>query len=177
MREKFIIKFLETVKDIIVDIGVGWSQIPYKGVRYSRSKIYNSIDRKEYYGFRNLESRRLIRSVDNEHFVFTKHGQKWLSKSFSKYFKIKNKGNWDKKWRIVIFDIPQELHNERTRFRRKLKSLGFAMLQKSVFAFPYPCEEEVGYICEGLGVSNYIDVIIAESIGSREKELLKIFHL
>lgn len=44
---------------------------------------------------------------------------------------------WDKKWRIVIFDIQEVNKNVRERLRKKLKELGFGMIQKSVFISPH----------------------------------------
>ena len=152
-----------------------WSQIPYKGFRYSDFNRYEHNTNKKYFGFKNLEQRGLIKSKDKNSFIFTKNGREWLNKSHIRYFK--NKGEWDKKWRVLIFDIPQELHKNRIQLRRKLKSLGFVMLQKSVFVFPYPCHEEVGDICKKLCVSDYVDIILAESIGFKEKEVLKTFNL
>lgn len=176
MKGDFIIKFLEVIKDIALELGTGWARIPYKGVRYSNFDIYGNDLRKKYTGFKNLEKRGLIK-MNNDRFSFTKSGQKWLSLSLKRYFIKQSNGKWDKKWRIVIFDIPEELHSARVRFRRKLKSLGFVMLQKSVFVFPYPCHEEIGDICNKLEVSDCVDIIVAESAGFKEKELLKIFNL
>ena len=51
------------------------------------------------------------------------------------------------------------------------------MLQKSVFVFPYACERELGYLCSQLKLSDYVDVIVAKSIGSREKEMRKYFKI
>ena len=51
------------------------------------------------------------------------------------------------------------------------------MLQESVFVFPYSCEEEISDISGELKITDYIDVITAESIGFKEKEFLKIFNL
>ncbi len=177
MRGDFVIKFLEGLKDTVVDIGTAWSHISYKGVRYSDFNIYGYNDRKKYVGFKNLEHRGFIKNRNGDYFIFTKKGQDWLRRSFVRYFRMKDGGKWDKKWRVVIFDIPQELHRERIKFRQQLKSLGFSSLQKSVLVFPYPCEEEVGDACNKLGVSDYVDILIAESPGSKEKELVKIFGL
>lgn len=44
---------------------------------------------------------------------------------------------WDKKWRLVIFDIPEKQRSLRENFRRKLKELGFGMVQKSVWVSPH----------------------------------------
>ena len=51
------------------------------------------------------------------------------------------------------------------------------MIQRSVFVFPYPCEEELSDICEQLQIGDYVDMVTAESIGSREEELIKLFKL
>lgn len=177
MKGDFVIKFLEGLGETVVDIGTTWSRIPYKGVRYSDFNIYGYNSRKKYVGFKNLERRGFIKNKGDDYFIFTKRGQDWLQRSFIKHTKIKTGGKWDKKWRVIIFDIPQELHKERVKLRKKLQSLGFAALQKSVLVFPYPCEEEVGDICQKLGVGDYIDVLVAESIGSKEGEFLKIFNL
>ena len=173
MRGDFVLKFLEELKGTAIDLSNTLSRVPYKGFRYDRFGTHNQ---KRYKGFKNLKRRGLIRDIDNNSFNFTKSGQKWLSRSFDRYFRLTN-DKWDKKWRVVIFDIPQELHKERVKFRRKLKSLGFVMLQKSVFVFPYSCHEEVADICINLRISDYVNLIIAESIGFPEKELLELFNL
>src|SRR3989338_118105 len=51
---------------------------------------------------------------------------------------------WDGKWRIVIFDIPEnERRRMRDAMRQKLQKIGFYQMQKSVWVFPYPCEKEI----------------------------------
>ncbi len=177
MKGDFVVKFLEAIKDTVVDVGISVSKVPYKGFRYSDFNRYEYKNRKNYVGFKNLERRGLIKDEGDDRFTFTKHGQDWIHRSIIKYFMLKSRGKWDKKWRVIIFDIPQELHKERVKFRQKLKSLGFFMLQKSVFIFPYFCKEEIGDICVRLGVSDYVDILVAESAGSQEKELLKVFNL
>ena len=43
---------------------------------------------------------------------------------------------WDKKWRIVGFDIKENNRNFRNRLREKLKELGFQRLQRSIWISP-----------------------------------------
>lgn len=59
---------------------------------------------------------------------------------------LKKQKKWDGKWRLVIFDIPEERKKIRDSFRSHLKRLGFVEFQKSVFAFPYPCEDEIAIL-------------------------------
>ncbi len=49
---------------------------------------------------------------------------------------------WDGKWRMVIFDIPEEANEKRDKLRRLLKSGGFFKLQASVYVNPYPLNRE-----------------------------------
>lgn len=50
---------------------------------------------------------------------------------------------WDKIWRLVIFDIKEIERNIRDQLRRMLKSWGFAMWQESVYISPHPILKEV----------------------------------
>lgn len=50
---------------------------------------------------------------------------------------------WDKIWRVVIFDIKEENRQTRDTFRKKLKEWGFALWQKSVYLSPHPIFPEI----------------------------------
>ena len=72
---------------------------------------------------------------------------------------------WDKKWRIIIFDIPEKRGRiARDVLRSKLQKLGFYLIQKSVWVYPYPCEKEVQLLCEMFNINPYVNIITAERI-------------
>lgn len=50
---------------------------------------------------------------------------------------------WDKKWRVVIFDIFEKRRGVRDRIREQLRALGFLRLQHSVWVYPYDCEDVI----------------------------------
>ena len=81
--------------------------------------------------------------------------------------------NWDKLWRIVIFDIPEKKKRARDALRRKLKELGFLELQKSVFIFPYECKDEIEFIVEVFEIRRYVRYLIVKEITNEEELLLK----
>jgi len=58
------------------------------------------------------------------------------------------KQSWDKKWRIVMFDIPEPKKTERDFISHHLRLIGFKQLQKSVFVFPYPVDEFIALLNE-----------------------------
>jgi len=91
--------------------------------------------------------------------------------------KIKKTKKWDKVWRIVIFDISQLRSLQRNLFRGKLKELGFYLLQKSVWVYPYPCKDEIDLLREFFGLSEKeIRLISSDNIGDNTS-LRKHFNL
>ena len=52
----------------------------------------------------------------------------------------KNK-RWDKRWRVIIFDVPERRRNMRGRLRAIMQECGFVRLQDSVWVHPHDCEE------------------------------------
>jgi|GEM_PF-1613822 hypothetical protein len=64
----------------------------------------------------------------------------YLALKIEKFYKP-----WDRKWRLLIYDIPQKNSPKREQFRRHIKNLGFGMSQKScwvnAYDFTYPIDE------------------------------------
>ncbi len=81
---------------------------------------------------------------------------------------------WDSTWRIITFDIPEEKRVARLALNKKLKNLGFITLQKSVFIYPHPCEEEFMQIGKFFGIEKNIVFIKANKI-SNEREIKQKF--
>jgi len=63
---------------------------------------------------------------------------------------------WDGKWRIVIFDIPNAKSCRRTAFAGKLRELGFIMIQRSVWAYPFECHKEIMILRKFYEVEPYV---------------------
>jgi DNA-binding transcriptional regulator PaaX len=77
---------------------------------------------------------------------------------------IKKPEKWDKKWRVVLFDIPENRKKERDALRFRLKQLGFYEFQKSVFVHPYDCKDEIDYIIEFYKIRKFVRFITADAI-------------
>jgi len=76
--------------------------------------------------------------------------------------KIKDGGEWDGKWRILMFDIPEQKRPARESLRDKLKKLGFVQFQRSVWLYPYPCENEIDFITEYYSIAKYANLITVD---------------
>ncbi|HEX9722629.1 MAG TPA: hypothetical protein VGA53_05225 [Candidatus Paceibacterota bacterium] len=107
----------------------------------------------------------------------TKEGKKKFQGIQIENLQITKPPRWDKKWRILIFDIPDKsFRRARDVLRSKLKQWEFYPLQKSVWVCPWPCEKEIELVGELYGVSEYISIIVAETI-SNDTLLRKHFGL
>jgi DNA-binding transcriptional regulator PaaX len=99
----------------------------------------------------------------------TKNGRKRLLEYNIDDLKIKIPKKWDKKWRIVSFDIPEKQKKAREALRHKLKELDFFPLQKSLFIFPYPCKNEIDFIAGIFQIENYVIFLETKNINSEYK--------
>ena len=73
--------------------------------------------------------------------VLTKKGVDTMNKIKYGTIEIKQPKHWDGKWRLVIYDIKEERKSLRVELKNALRNIGFVAIQKSVWAYPFPCED------------------------------------
>jgi CRISPR/Cas system-associated endoribonuclease Cas2 len=71
---------------------------------------------------------------------------------------------WDKRYRIVMFDIPQKRKNMRDSVRRLLRECGFLRLQDSVWIYPYDCEELITLVKSDMRLGKDLLYVIVDSM-------------
>ena len=71
---------------------------------------------------------------------------------------------WDKKWRVVIFDIDSKKAQAREMFRQGIKEMGFVQIQKSVWAHPYKCEDEVLFLAKQLRIVKSVEIFTVQKM-------------
>lgn len=91
-------------------------------------------------------------------------------------FKLEKPKRWDEKWRVIIFDIPEKRRKIRDQIRILFKSAGFYLLQESVWAYPYDCEDVLTLLKSDLGVSKNILYLIVDEL-ENDKHLRESFNL
>lgn len=72
--------------------------------------------------------------------------------------------SWDKKWRIIVSDIPEKRRRARDALREHLRQLGCYEFQKSVFVHPFDCRDEIDFLIEFYQLRPFVRFIIAEDI-------------
>lgn len=128
---------------------------------------------------RRLQERRLIEINERNGetvITLTERGRQRVLRFNLEHLCIARPERWDKKWRIIAFDIPERLADGRRALRIKIKQLGLYPLQKSVFVHPYPCKEEIDFVADFFGVGRYLNYIEADFIDD-EGYLKKYFKL
>lgn len=118
--------------------------------------------------FYQLKKRKLIKIEKRNNQIYISLTEKGKSRA-GKYqiddLKIKRPKKWDKKWRIVIFDISSKKKIVREALRGKLKQLDFFQLQKSVWLHPFDCREEITLLKDFFNLNNNeLRVIISDDI-------------
>lgn len=100
----------------------------------------------------------------------TEEGKRIAKKCKFDDLKIKKPRKWDKKWRILIFDIPSKQKQKREALRGKIKELGLYQLQKSVWIHPYDFSEAVDEMKKFFYFKNdEIIMLTTQSIDGEEK--------
>ncbi|TSC89931.1 MAG: phenylacetic acid degradation operon negative regulatory protein [Parcubacteria group bacterium Gr01-1014_2] len=90
--------------------------------------------------------------------------------------KIKKPQKWDRKFRLVIFDIPAKKQGARAALLQKLKEMGFYMLQESIWVHPYDCINEIATLRKLFEIEPYVKIMTTQAI-EEEYKLLKHFEL
>lgn len=150
---------------IIKDVCADWNEIDKRTAERAIAALYES---------RLVEARGNIDGTTT--LVLSENGRKRALTYHLRAMRVKVPTAWDKKWRMVIFDVPEDEREARDALREHLACLGFYKLQQSVAVYPFDCKDEVDFIIELLDIRKYVRFIVAESIDN-EPEVKRFFKL
>jgi len=136
------------------------------------SKNFKKYPKKQMQrAFQNLKYKKLIEIVREDEKKFrvqlTNKGKIRARDFYFEALSIAKPEKWDGKWRVLIFDIPTKpkIYNQaREALRKKIKDLGFYQMQKSVWVYPYECEDEILFIAELFQVQRHIEILTVEKL-------------
>ena len=151
------------------------TQLLLKGIKkeWKKKQARKTIDQ--------LHQRKLVayRFIDKQTMVIelTEAGKKRLLEYRADDIAPRIPKWWDRKWRIIFFDIPESHKKARDAFRAKFREWGLHPLQKSVFVYPYPCEDEIAIIRDLFHLPHKSLMIITTDRVGDQKTLKKLFDL
>ncbi|MFA5830266.1 MAG: hypothetical protein WC878_00375 [Candidatus Paceibacterota bacterium] len=106
----------------------------------------------------------------------TKKGEAYFQKILFDDVELPEPKKWGGKWTFVLFDIPVQFGKAREALRWRLKALGFYQYQKSVWAYPHPCEKEILYVADYFGVGKFVEILSVDHL-TKDKDLKKHFEM
>ncbi len=80
---------------------------------------------------------------------------------------------WNRRWRLISFDLPQDHAKKRKIFLEYLKNWGFYPVHRSVYLHAYPCFKELNLLTNYLGIRRFIRFFYVSDI--ENPELFKNF--
>ncbi len=106
----------------------------------------------------------------------TEKGQNILNKIEARNYNLVKPERWDKKWRVIIFDIKEERRALRSKVRNTLINIGFMCLQKSVWIYPYDCEDLINLIKADFKIGKDVLYMIVDRV-ENDRPILEFFDL
>ncbi len=74
---------------------------------------------------------------------------------------------WDKKWRIIMYDIPEEHKYARDALTTRLRRYGCFQLQKSTWITPFPCRKDIETITAHYGINAFVSYFEAINLDNQ----------
>jgi DNA-binding transcriptional regulator PaaX len=119
--------------------------------RYTRNNFFKMVGR-------SLKTGDIEKIVKNEK-VYLRLTSAGISK-VKRDFPISSlTKQWNKRWVILMFDIEEKSRVIRDSLRTKLRSIGFGILQESVWITPLPIGEDIREFIDTLGLSRNVFVM------------------
>lgn len=152
--------------------GANLAQALSKRKRYKQKRVYDT--------FRRLQKEGCIDIREKNHQIYirlTEKGRKRAGIYQINNLRVKQPKKWDRRWRLILFDIEEMQRLKREAFRGALRNLGVKPLQKSVWLCPYDCKDEIDLLRDFFGLTQKeLRYIVTDSLGD-DREWRKEFVL
>lgn len=126
---------------------------------------------------KRLEKQRLVEFSENHGMQIvkiTEAGQRKILSFAIDELAVEKPKIWDGKWTIVSYDIPKTIRVRSNTLREYLKAWGFYPFHKSLYLHAFPCQKQIEFLREYLGVSEYVRIFKVSSI-ERDKVFRDFF--
>ncbi len=138
---------------------------------YARARKLKELEKKKIVSFKEIENGKVK--------IELTHKGKLFAREYNlDNLKLNKPKIWDRKWRIIMYDIPDYNKKARDAFRSRIKQLGLYPIQKSVWVSPYDCLPEIEFLCAvfDIDMNNHVYQFTTTEI-PKEREIKKWFNL
>lgn len=138
-------------------------------LKYQTKGVLSRLKQKGDIEFVEMDGKRYVR--------LTERGEKSLALEQQRMLLTNGKPRrWDKRYRLVIFDVPEKRKNIRDRLRFEMQAVGFLRIQDSSWLYPYDCEEFMALLKADLHIGKDVLYAVVEEI-ENDKWIRKHFNL
>jgi DNA-binding transcriptional regulator PaaX len=156
----------------IVAPGIVTLAKPFRGKRYiSKQQFSHAFRYSRQRGWLSIQQ-----TKQGERLILTENGTRRVVRTEFGPDAIKRPKEWDGKWRVVIFDVPNKKKLAREVIRKTLRTMGFRQLQESVWVHPYPCEKVVHNLTALYEAGPFVRVLLVQRFDG-EIEFMRKFNL
>ncbi|WP_144510158.1 phenylacetic acid degradation operon negative regulatory protein PaaX [Bacillus sp. FJAT-22090] len=115
---------------------------------------------------------------NKSYYFLTSRGEARMEEAAIRIFKMMP-NEWDGKWRMLMYTIPEEKRQIRDELRKELLWSGFGSFSNGCWISPNNLEKEVEYLIEKYDIQNYVDFFVSEYKGPQANRTLveKSWHL
>ena len=127
--------------------------------RQKRQGVEKSLSRLIRFGYVTIED-----GAKGKRVRLTAKGERYAAMLGKGKLVPKKPRRWDKKWRMLIFDIPESRRRVRTHIRTSLINMGFYRLQDSVWVYPYDAEDLIMLLKADFKIGKDVLYVVAYAI-------------
>ncbi|ALC85299.1 PaaX family transcrtiptional regulator [Bacillus sp. FJAT-22090] len=108
---------------------------------------------------------------NKSYYFLTTRGEARMEEAAIRIFKLMP-NDWDGKWRMLMYTIPEEKRQVRDELRKELLWSGFGSFSSGCWISPNNLEKEVEFLIEKYGIQNYVDFFVADYKGPQANRAL-----
>ncbi|MFP3511341.1 phenylacetic acid degradation operon negative regulatory protein PaaX [Peribacillus sp. SIMBA_075] len=115
---------------------------------------------------------------NKSYYFLTDRGVQRMDEAANRIYKMKP-NDWDGKWRVLMYTIPEDKRQLRDDFRKELIWSGFGSFSSGCWISPNDLEKQTHRLIEKYDIIEYVDFFISEYKGPKENQSLveKSWHL
>jgi len=142
---------------------------PLARLKYQSKKVLTRLKQKGAIQFVERDGVRYVRLTKEGNKIFTFEQEKVR-------LAVTKPRRWDRRYRLVIFDVPEKRKRDRERLRAYMQEAGFLCVQDSVWLYPYDCEDFMALLKAHLHIGKAVLYAVVENI-EHDKWIRAHFHL
>ena len=108
---------------------------------------------------------------NKSYYFLTLRGETRMEEAAVRIFKLMP-NDWDGKWRMLMYTIPEEKRQIRDELRKELLWSGFGSFSNGCWISPNDLEKEVNLLIEKYEIQSYVDFFVSSYKGPQEDKSL-----